>query len=144
MKKKIILMLVRIARFFRKEELLAPELSSVAERHIRIGRIYSHYGRILLTRRNPQQVQEKFYIFNTEISQQVFENKKKEFSNSGFNPDMRCEYTGQACHLCACELYGLPCRCDFRSGPFTGYYELVHTRHQHATQPLKPLKQPLI
>lgn len=144
MKKNFILFLVRLARFFRKEDSFTPQLNAIPENRVRTNRLYAHYGRILLARENPGQVKERFYIGDNEVGRQVYEDKLQQFEGTGINIPMRHEYTGQACHLCACEQYGLPCRCDFASGPYTGYYELIHTTKQYSTTPIKPAKQPLV
>ena len=144
MKKNFILFLVRLARFFRKEDWITPQLNAVPENRVRTNRLYAHYGRIMLSRPNPEKVREHYYIGDNEVNKRVYEDKLQEYNGIPITINMRHEYTGQACHLCACEQYGLPCRCDFTTGPFSGYYELIHTAKQYSTTPIKPAKQPLV
>lgn len=144
MKQKIILLLIRLARFFRKEDTVAPELSTIEPNAIKTGRIYTHYGRVLHARRNPQQVTTHYFLQGKELTKEEYQRLIDTMFVTGIYYDIQMQYKGQFCQQCACELYGLPCRCDFSSGPFSGYYELIHTRKQYSTQPYKPAKQPLI
>lgn len=127
MRKKIFLFLLRLIRLFRKEESLMPELSNIPYGSIRIGRFYTHYGRILFARPNPQKV--IFLCDGKEITELAF----TEATSAGTaDSSTHISVQGKACHLCCCERYGLPCRCDFSTGSFSGYYELIHSSHQYS------------
>lgn len=128
MRKKILLFSLRVARFFGHPEFICPDLHTIPNGSIRTGRLYEHYGRIMYTRRNPFTVTCKYTgddgtpVPSSEVSAR---------KANGHN--IISVYTGKPCNLCACNELGLPCRCNFSSGPYTGYYTLLHTYPQSTT-----------
>lgn len=133
MKKKILIMIIRLIKFFKKENELMPELMSVDQNKIRTERLYQHFGRIVYARKNDVKVNIKYMVDGEECSdikynESVRENEvmKKEVHK------VEMKISGKPCNKCACSIYSLPCRCDFTSGTFTGYYEIVKCSKQYS------------
>ena len=56
MRKKMLLWVIRLIRIFHKEDQFIPQLRSVPEGKVLPNRLYRHFGRILVSRANPQKV----------------------------------------------------------------------------------------
>ena len=128
MKLQILLFIVRVLRLLGMQDKFMPELDTVAVGQVRRHRLYQHYGRILLARRNPRPVMATFSgICGQTVGQQEYYDLLTEGKQCSLD-----SLSGQACDLCAMRSLGLPCRCDFRTGSFTGYYELVMAGRQYS------------
>lgn len=132
MKKKILLLIIRLIRFFKAEDTYLPNLRAVPEGKVQHGRIYRYYGRILVARKWDHKITFQYEELKDgqwqPCSQLRYDIAEKE-RGSEF---VRAIRTGDACSRCYCQLQGLPCRCDFTTGTNTGYYELVHADTQYA------------
>lgn len=126
MRKKILIWAMRLIKFFRKENELTPELMSIDENKIKLGRLYMHYGRLLYARKNEEEVEIKYFVDGKKCSQLRYQEGVQH------NDNVSIEIKGKPCDKCACSIYGLPCRCDFTTGTFTGYYELIHCSRQYS------------
>lgn len=134
MKKKLLLFIIRLVRLFKAEDTFTPNLRSVPEGQVRTGRLYRYYGRILVSR--PWQGAKVTYFEKDELDNWV------ECSEIRYNEVLSYKYKGSdrvslstenmPCKNCACQKLGLPCRCDFTTGSYTGYYELVHQDTQYS------------
>lgn len=126
MKKKILLFILRVVRFLKMEDKLMPELDHVPVKQVRIGRLYQHYGRIVVARRNDRDVSARFLnAHGSQITEEEY------YRNLHTHRDwMVTDVKGRACDKCDFERLGLPCRCDFKRGAFKGYYQVIHTSKQ--------------
>ena len=132
MKKKLLLLIIRLIRFFKAEDRFIPNLRAVPEGKVRHGRLYRYYGRILVARPWYEEVTFRYKVLDkdgwkqcTKLHyQHVLEDKGPEYAYA--------EREGDACSRCCCQQIGLPCRCDFVGGTNTGYYELVHSDAQYS------------
>mgnify|MGYP007130422198 FL=1 len=61
MRKKMLLWVIRLIRLFHKEDQFIPQLRSVPEGKVLPNRLYRHFGRILVSRANPQKVEMRYY-----------------------------------------------------------------------------------
>lgn len=126
MKKKILLFIIRLVRFFKAEDTFMPNLRAVPPKNVRTGRIYRYFGRILVSRPHKGASITYFELADSgewvQCSliryQEVFKLKGPEY--------VSINTENMPCKNCACQKQGLPCRCDFITGSYTGYYELVH------------------
>lgn len=132
MKKKLLLFIIRLIRFFKAEDTFIPNLRAVPEKQVRTGRLYRYYGRILVSRpwsgaiaRHYERTPGGHWVPCSEIRYQEL----LEFRGQD---SVTCETENLPCSHCACQTQGLPCRCDFGTGTFTGYYELVHQDQQYS------------
>lgn len=132
MKKKLLLFIIRLIRFFKAEDTYIPNLRAVPDGKVRTGKIYRYYGRILVARKWDHRIHFEY----------------EELTDDGWQPCSGLRYdivlhekgpnyvhatrNGDACSRCCCHTLGLPCRCDFTTGTNTGYYELVHADTQYA------------
>lgn len=132
MKKKLLMLLIRIARLLKMEERAIPQLNSVPQREVKPGRLYRHYGRIVFTHANPRKVKVEFV---NEFEGRITEECYYALLKKGRAVEIR-KTSGQACSICALKKLALPCRCDFKKGIFTGYYELIHSPKQYADNPV--------
>lgn len=133
MKKKLLLLLIRIIRLFKAEDKFMPNLRSVPERQVRTGQLYRYYGRILVSR--PWQGAVVRYQERTPDGQHwqdCSEIRYHELLEFCGKESVSCTIDNLPCSRCACQALGLPCRCDFTSGTFTGYYQLVHQDTQYS------------
>lgn len=135
MRKKLLLFIIRLIRFFKAEDTYMPNLRAVPDGKVQPGKIYRYYGRILVARRWDHKITFQY----------------EELTDNGWQPcsglrydivlqekglaHVRATRTGDACSRCYCHTQGLPCRCDFITGTNTGYYELVHADTQYADNP---------
>lgn len=137
MRRKILLFIIRVIRFLGKEKQLIPELRGV-ERVVP-DRFYKHYGRVLLSRANPDEVTLHYYR-RPKGEEQWKEIRKAEYEhvlqqqNKGHLRDIevRWEQTGDKCALCCCERLHIPCQCNFQGGERTGYFVLIDPGHQQS------------
>lgn len=136
MKRRILMLLIRLARLLKMEEKLMPELKTVPDRQVRVGKIYRHYGRVVISHANPSQVDVKFANgYGSRIREDEYYRL--------LDADKPCSVvsaSGTACSQCDFNRLGLPCRCDFNTGIFTGYYEVIMTGKQYSTNLRKPSK----
>ena len=132
MKKKFLLFIIRLIRFFKAEDIYIPNLRAVAEGSVRYNRLYRYYGRILVARKWDGHVVFRYKTLDkdgwkdcTKLHyQHILEDRGPEYALA--------EREGDACARCCCQQLGLPCRCDFITGTNTGYYELVHADTQYS------------
>lgn len=108
------------------------------------NRLYRHFGRILVSRANPQKVEMRYYYAEIDPAMSVRpkDDDWKECSEIHYNELMtrkdavtKYEQTGAPCEHCACQIYGLPCHCAFPRGAMTGYFELLHCNKQYSNNP---------
>jgi len=126
MKKKLLNFIIRLIRFFKKEDTLMPELSSVDENQVKLGHLYTHYGRVVVAHPNPEQAYFRYYVDDKPVTQLAYE----EALIKGL--PTRIERHNAPCHLCHFQQYGLPCRCDFNVGSHQGYWRIVQCSRQYA------------
>ena len=132
MKKKFLLFIIRLIRFFKAEDKFIPNLRAVPDGKVLHGRIYRYYGRLLVARKWDKEVTFRFKTLerdgwkqSTKLHyQHVLEDRGPEYAMA--------EREGDACSRCCCQQLGLPCRCDFVTGTNSGYYELVHSDTQYS------------
>lgn len=132
MKKKFLLFIIRLIRFFKAEDTYIPNLRAIPEGSVRYNRLYRYYGRILVARKWDQEVTFRYKVLEngewedcTQLHyHNVLEQKGPEYAMAWRE--------GDACSRCCCQQQGLPCRCDFVTGTCTGYYELVHADTQYS------------
>jgi hypothetical protein len=132
MKKKLLLFLIRVIRFFKAEDTYLPNLRAVPEGQVRYNRMYRYFGRIVVARSWDHPVTFSYKVLTKDGWQQctqlhyqaTLENRGPEYAMA--------EREGDACAKCCCQQQGLPCRCDFTTGTNTGYYELVHSDTQYS------------
>ena len=132
MKKKFLLFIIRLIRFFKAEDTYIPNLRAVPEGSVRYNRLYRYYGRILVARKCEKEVSIVYMVREGDKWEEcttlryfdVLEQKGPEY--------VRADRAGASCAQCCCQQLGLPCRCDFSTGLCTGYYELVHTDTQYS------------
>lgn len=144
MRKKMLLWVIRLIRLFHKEDQFIPQLRSVPEGKVLPNRLYRHFGRILVSRANPQKVEMRYYYAEIDPAMSVRpkDDDWKECSEIHYNELMtrkdavtKYEQTGAPCEHCACQIYGLPCHCAFPRGAMTGYFELLHCNKQYSNNP---------
>lgn len=128
MKRKILLFIIRIVRLLKMQDRFIPELEQVPLCKVKPHRLYQHYGRILLSRRNPRRVE---IIWRDGLADPISEREYYRLFSSG-QPCYIDIMRGQACMDCAMRRLGLPCRCDFSTGAFTGWYELIASSKQYS------------
>lgn len=146
------LLFVRMARFLRKEDEFVPILRQQSD--VIPGRLYSHFGRILLAVRNPDPVTTHYYRSHQDSDEEPYEISQREFNQvilaksqqAELPSERRDKYllgvvthktlTGDKCSICACTLHGLPCHCYFADGSLTGYYRLIYTAKQYSDNPV--------
>lgn len=132
MRKKLLLFIIRLIRFFKAEDTYIPNLRAVPEGKVRYGRFYRYYGRILVARSWDKPVTFRYKVLEGDTWQNCTELQYK-FTLAEKGPDFAyAERNGGACSLCCCLQQGLPCRCDFLKGTNTGYFELVHSDTQYS------------
>jgi hypothetical protein len=134
MKRSFLNLLIRIIRLLKMEGKLMPELKTLERKDIRVGRLYNHYGRVVYAHPNPEQVNIEY---ENEFGSVISEQEYNRLADEGKPCNIR-KVSGKACSKCDFERLGLPCRCDFASGRFTGYYEVLQTRKQYSTNLIKP------
>jgi hypothetical protein len=148
MKTQILLFLIRLIRFLRKENQLIPELSCIPNGKVQVNRLYNHYGRILVSRpwENAKMVKHYFVspLQRTELSPSTLALEDRDdvpweevdefrYYEARRNKELcLVRIKGRPCELCACWEKGLPCRCDFTTGTATGYFKLVLEKKQFA------------
>lgn len=133
MRKKLLLFIIRLIRFFKAEDTYIPNLRAVPEGQVKQDKLYRYYGRILVARKWNGKV--KFWYFRKDDKGDWINTTKIGYTEAlmAKGPEhVRSERTGAACDLCYCQKQGLPCRCDFITGTNTGYYELVHSDTQYS------------
>ena len=128
MKTDILLFAIRIIRLLKMQDKLIPELEQVPPCRVKLHRLYQHYGRILLSRRNPRRVSATYL---DRLARPISEDDYYRLFHRG-EPCFIDHLAGQACDDCAMRRLGLPCRCDFSTGAFTGWYELVASSKQYS------------
>lgn len=133
MKRKFVFFLIRVIKLLKMQDKFMPELNSVPVKEIKIGRIYQHYGRIVLTHRHPHPEKCKVTFYNA-FGSQITEEKYYELFRAG-QTNNRIDASGQACELCDFNRLCLPCRCDFKEGIFRGYYEVIQSSRQYSDNP---------
>ena len=132
MKKKFLLFIIRLIRFFKAEDVYIPNLRAIPEGAVRHNRLYRYYGRILVARKWDGNVVFRYKTLEpdgwkdcTKLHyQNILEDRGPEYAMA--------EREGDACSRCCCQQLGLPCRCDFVTGTNTGYYDLVHADTQYS------------
>lgn len=132
MKRKILLFVIRCIKMLKMQDKLIPELEQQPQCAIRPHRLYQHYGRIVLSHSNPDVV---YATFTDDRGKELTE--KQYFA--AFSQGKPCYITqakGRACYRCAIHKIALPCRCDFKDGVFSGYYELVYSPKQYSDNPV--------
>lgn len=132
MRKKLLLLIIRLIRFFKAEDTYIPNLRAVPGGKVRYGRLYRYYGRILVARQWHKPVSFRYQVLEGDTWRECSELQYDiTFAEKG--PEfVHAERQGEACSLCCCLQLGLPCRCDFLKGTNTGYYELVHSDTQYS------------
>lgn len=133
MRKKFLLFIIRLIRFFKAEDTYIPNLRAIPEGKVRNGRLYRYYGRILVARPWNKPVTFRYKALDENGKWQ--DCTKLHYDNvlAWKGPEfVSAEREGDACSQCCCQQQGLPCRCDFTSGTNTGYYELVHSDTQYS------------
>ena len=118
MKRRLLFLLIRLARLLKMEDKLMPELELVPQRQVRTERVYRYYGRVVLSHSNPQKVHAVF---------------RNQHGDKGTPCSIDDNVSGKACSRCDFDRLGLPCRCDFASGFCTGYYEVLMSSKQFST-----------
>lgn len=136
MKIKFIILFVRLLKMLKMFDKFVPVLNNMPRRCVSNKGLYQHYGRIVLAKPNPKNVQIRFsdaagnHISEMEYEKQFNDDKHPYIENA----------EGMACNMCDFERLGLPCRCDFKQGFYRGYYKVIFTSKQNATSTLKPSK----
>ena len=132
MKKKLLLFIIRLIRLFKAEDTFMPNLRAVPEGSVKTGRLYRYYGRILVSR--PYEGAAVTYFERSDTGEWVqcsLLRYQEAFRLRG--PEkVSISTENMPCRRCACQNLGLPCRCDFTGGSYTGYYELVHQDTQYS------------
>lgn len=133
MKKKLLLFIIRLIRLFKAEDTFMPNLRAVPDGKVKTGRLYRYYGRILVSR--PCEGASIQYLEKDPTGEGWIRcsllRYQEVFRLCG--PEKVSVSTeNMPCANCACQKLGLPCRCDFTSGSYTGYYELVHQDTQYS------------
>jgi hypothetical protein len=140
MKKKFIMFVVRIIRLLGKEGQLVPELRWCDS--VLPGRVYRHFGRILLAHRNRETFSVRYFrrsslsadsdpdaaVESVEISREEYYRRFED----GEASSLRMEMKGSPCAKCACEQLNIPCYCRFRGGERTGWFELINNPRQYS------------
>lgn len=122
---------MRVIRHMSWQDEAMPDLHNVPEGKVKLWHLYRYYGRVLLTRKNPDRFRLVYRSAYTgqEIPEETYRKAKAIKPNS-----VRKEREGHPCHLCyMCKV--LPCRCDFNTGICTGYYRLIHEEKQYSNNP---------
>lgn len=143
MRKKLLMLFIRLIRLFRKEDQLMPNLLSVSKGEVIPGRLYRHFGRVLVARENPEKVTMRYFYASVQCKNgKVQTGEWKQCDESMYNIMIsrkdfttRYEQEGAPCSKCACEVYSLPCHCAFRNGARTGYFEQVSCSRQYTDNP---------
>jgi hypothetical protein len=137
MRKQLFLFLIRIIRLLGKERDFIPQLRT--QRVVRPRRLYSHFGRIVLSVSNPDPVRLHYYRRKydgeawTEICKAEYENiVGLQSAGKLLDVSVRFEQTGQKCQFCVMNIQGIPCHCAFPGGDRTGYFKLIHQDKQYA------------
>lgn len=134
MKRSFLNLLIRLIRLLKMEDKLMPELKMQENCTVRTGRLYRHYGRVVFAHKNNNKVEIEY---ENEYGSGISEEEYNRLLAEGRPCNIR-KVSGQACGKCDFERLGLPCRCDFASGRFSGYYEVLQTRKQYSTNIIKP------
>lgn len=129
--KKIILFFLRCIKLLKMQDKLMPELDTIPLRRVKPHHIYQHYGRILVTYRNKEPV---FVRFTDYMGSTISEEKYYELYSKN-QPCYMNDISGKACENCDIKKLGLPCRCDFSTGVFTGYFKVIHSYKQYSDNP---------
>lgn len=135
MKKAFLILLIRLAKMLKMDEKLMPELELLPANTARTGRLYMHYGRVVLSHRNPEKVEA---VYLNRHGSPIRKDEYQKLVAENIPCSIRGDVKGRACHLCDFNRLGLPCRCDFASGPFTGYYEVISQSKQYSTNIIRP------
>lgn len=130
MKRRLLFLLIRLARLLKMEDKLMPELELVPARLVRTDRVYRYYGRVVLSHSNPHKV---VAVFRNQHGSRITEDEYNRLCDNGTPCSIDDDVTGKACSCCDFDRLGLPCRCDFASGFCTGYYEVIMSSKQFST-----------
>jgi hypothetical protein len=147
----LVLLAMRLRRFLGLEERKIPELICVPEGEVRANRLYAHFGRILVSRRWRQKSHIRYFTSTWTASELPpsdldleertdipwTESDEAGYLLAGENHNLRkVRVIGKPCGKCACNQLGLPCKCDFDTGTFTGYFKLVYKQKQYSDNPV--------
>lgn len=132
MKKKLLLFIIRLIRFFKAEDTYIPNLRAVPDGKVQTGKIYRYYGRILVSRKWDHTIHFVYEELKDGTWQPCSPLRYDIVLKEKGDAHVRAIRSGDACSRCYCHQQGLPCRCDFVSGTNTGYYELVHADTQYS------------
>lgn len=136
MKIKFIILFVRLLKMLKMFDKFVPVLNNIPRRGVSNRGLYQHYGRIVLAKPNPNRVNIQFLdTSGNEISEEEYENQFKDDKEPVIGT-----VDGMACSMCDFDRMGLPCRCDFKQGFFSGHYKVISVPKQNATKALKPNK----
>ena len=130
MKRRLLFLLIRVARLLKMEDKLMPELELVPQRQVRTERVYRYYGRVVLSHSNPKKV---VAVFRNSYGSRITEEEYNRLCDKGAQCSIDDNVTGKACSRCDFDRLGLPCRCDFASGFCAGYYEVLMSSKQFST-----------
>lgn len=126
MKRRILNFIIRLIRLFHKEESLMPELSTIPDNKVKLGHLYTHYGRIVAAYPNPEQAYFRYFVEDKPVTELEYNEALIKGSAT------RIERVNAPCHLCHFQQFGLPCRCDFNVGSHQGYWRVLQCSRQYA------------
>lgn len=136
MKIKFIILFVRLLKMLKMFDKFVPMLNNMPRRGVSNTGLYQHYGRIVMAKPNPNKVDIRFSdAAGNEISEKEYELQFK----ADLHPTINSA-DGMACRMCDFERLGLPCRCDFKQGFYSGYFKVIYVSKQNATSVFKPGK----
>lgn len=84
------------------------------------GKSYRYYGRVLKACNNYKPYQLEYFVFRDNDYKKVSKDYYESFEGNKY-----AKADKDNCDECACNINGLPCKCDFKNGTATGYYKLI-------------------
>jgi hypothetical protein len=140
-------LLARLLRFFGLAKAAMPELYCLPDNQVRFHQLYTHFGRVLVSRRWRGALHPQYFLSPIQRDQLPPSSlsledrddipwqeitRERYYAARRANELCKISYSGRPCGHCALYRLGLPCRCDFFEGSQHGYFQLVMESKQNA------------